>query len=177
MNYLEIYRQNKKVLKAPEGFIFELINHNHNINILKWRNDPTINIYFHDRSEYTVEKQRKFLNHYEEFDRIDLVMIDIKNRLPVGVFSIKNLSTRPELGKMLGEKDYRGKGLAKMASFYLLQFGFNFFQFENIVAKTRKDNIGNIRLNEKLGFEIINIKLENEEKYYIMKVNKRDLKH
>lgn len=173
MNYLKKYQQNKRLLKAPEGFTFELINVDHTLNIIKWRNDPLNNTYFYDSSKYTLEKQEKFLDCYDELDRFDLVLMDVKNDQSVGVFSVKNLSTRPELGKMLGEKDYRGKGIAKIASFYLLQFVFNIFQFDKIVAETRKDNIANIRLNEKLGFEIINNKSGNKEKYYIMEITKK----
>ena len=141
MNYLKVYQQNKRLLKAPEGFTFELISRDHSPYIIKWRNDPDNNTYFYDRSKYTVQNQIKFLGRYGELDRLDLVLIDVKNDKLVGVFSIKNLSTRPELGKMLGQKEYRGRGLAKMASFYLIQFVFNIFQFDKTIVAIKIDLI------------------------------------
>ena len=175
MHFLEIYEQNKDKLIAPEGFVFELINEIHSKNIVKWRNDPQMNKFFYDRSKYTLKSQREFLANYVQHDRIDLILVDKENNQYVGVFTLKNLSKHPELGKILGKKAYRGKGLAKKASFYFLQFAFDFFKIDQIFAETKVSNIGNIRLNEKLGFKIVNEKTVNDEKYYVMQITSNEL--
>ena len=175
MDFFKLYQNNKDTLKAPEGFIFELISDLHSASIVKWRNDPANSYFFYNREEYTLENQKQFLEGYTQFDRIDFILIEEKGNIPIGIFSIKNLSCRPELGKMLGEKRYGGKGLAKKASYCLLQFAFKLFRFEIIVAETRNNNIANIKLNEKLGFKIIDEKVVKGEEYLIMQISKNEL--
>ena len=169
----DIYNRFKQYLKAPEGFRFELINESHTDWIIKWRNDPSINQYFYDRSEYTREGQRRFLEDYEKGDRLDLVLVSIEHGKPVGVFSIKDLSTRPESGRLIGEKEFRGLGLAKESVICISEFAFKYLGIKEIYGETQKRNVRNVRRNESIGYRKVGERVVDGQAYYIMKLTPR----
>ena len=165
----------EKMLTAPEGFRFELINSLHSKYIIKWRNDPSINQYFFSQEKFTEEKQCKFLENYFDKDRLDFALINIEKNLPIGIFSIKNFSKKPELGKMIGEMEFRGKGIAKKATICLLKYAFNKLSMNAIIAKTQKSNIVNINLNKKLGYKIIGEEVVENVEYYTSRYKNIDI--
>ena len=138
----------------PERFRFELVSERHSEAIIRWRNDPENRDAFFAARRLTMEDQARFLEDYGSRDRVDFVLIDEEKRKAVGVFTLKELHTAAELGKLLGEKEYRGRGIARSATLAILQFGFTWLQLPEIVAQTQKANDLNIHLNLKLGFVI-----------------------
>ena len=163
-------------LKSPKGFRFELISRRHTSSILKWRNDTSINKYFIRSEKLTLEKQNNFLKNYETKDRLDFVLLKIDQEIPVGVFSLINISSRPELGKLIGEKSFRGKGIARSATIYLLKFAFNYLMLNEVWATTQIKNTRNIELNESIGFKTIGEKRINKKRYYVMKIDRRGVR-
>ena len=84
-------------------------------------------------------------------------------------FSLKNIfSDRPEIGKLLGTKELRGKGIAYKATKALLSFAFRELNLKKVYAIIKPDNISNISLNQKLGFKIIGNEKINSRKFIIM---------
>lgn len=57
-----------------------------------------------------------------------------------------------ELGKMVGEPAFRGRGIAEEATRMLVDYGFNILGLNRICLHTLGGNIKNIRLNERMGF-------------------------
>jgi len=161
-------------IKAPLGFRFEIIDETHSDSIIKWRNDPTINKNFISKNIITKDSQKTFLNNYNNLDRLDLVLINIDTNSPIGIFSIKNLSHRPEIGKIIGEKEFLGKGIAKKATMELIKFVFEQLDIITIYAITQKSNLVNISLNRKIGFEIVEEQLIEGNSYYLMRLEKED---
>lgn len=159
-------------IESPKGFRFELINESHTRYILKWRNDINRKKFTIENKVITEDMQNEFLNTYYSKDRLDFVLVYSKTNEPVGVFALKNISTQPELGKIIGEEKFRGRGLAKLATRNLLDFAFNVLQLKKIVAKTQKNNIRNIKLNEVLGFIISREEKINSVDYYIMELSR-----
>ena len=160
---------NKKCKFLDPDFAFEIIDDKHTEHIIKWRNDPS-NFTFHvDQEKLTKTKQRKFLKNYSSLNRIDFVLVDKNTRKPHGTFSLTNVfSNRPEIGKLLGTKAIRGKGVAYRATKALLNFAFKELTLEKVYAITKFDNISNNHLNQKLGFKIIGSKKINSRKFIIM---------
>ena len=168
----------KKINTLPviEGFNFEILNSSHTKDIVAWRNNRENNKLFFSREKYTVKKQELFLEKYEEYDRFDIVLKDKVNNITVGVFSIKNISGKPEIGKLMGNTDYRGRGLSKKVTGILIKYFFENSIHENVIAYTQVKNIINININLKLGFRIIDImKIANDD-YYLMELNKKDFR-
>ena len=161
-----------RLLIAPEGYCWELIDTCHTPWILKWRNASAANGYLFERKVLTEEMQRKFLENYENKGRLDFILVSLKEKKPVGLFSLTNLFAQVQLGKLIGEKEYKGKGLAKLATSYLIKFAFEHLKISEIYAKTQKENVVNIKLNEKLGFVIIGEENLNSSEYFVMKISK-----
>ena len=105
------------------------------------------------------------------FCLIYFILIHISSKKYIGSFSLNNISTdTPEIGKLLGDKNFRGKCLGYKSTKLLLFFAFNYLKLKKLYAKTRKDNISNINLNKKLGFKIIKEEEINGKQFIIMKL-------
>ena len=97
------------------------------------------------------------------------ILIDKKTRRPHGTFSLTNVfSDRPEIGKLLGTKEIRGKGIAYRSTKTLLDFAFRELNLKKVYSITRSDNIANNHLNQKLGFKVIGSEKINSKKFIIM---------
>ena len=160
---------NKKFKFLEPDFTFEVIDDKYTDYIIKWRNEPSNFKFFADQDKLTKAKQQKFLKNYSSLNRIDFVLVGKKTRKPHGTFSLTNVfSNRPEIGKLLGTKEIRGKGIAYRATKTLLNFAFRELNLKKVYAITRSDNIANNHLNKKLGFKIIGSEKINSEKFIIM---------
>lgn len=138
----------------PDNFRFELLKECHSEAIVRWRNAPENRDAFFSVRPLTVADQVRFLETYETRDRIDFVLVDGERSKPIGVFTLKELHTAPELGKLLGEREYRGRGLGLSATRAMLDFGFDWLGLPEVVAQTQKVNEPNIHLNGRLGFVV-----------------------
>jgi RimJ/RimL family protein N-acetyltransferase len=91
-------------------------------------------------------------------------IITIGKNKPIGAVAFCDINPkqhRAELRKMIGDTSARGKGYAKEATRLWLQFGVQKFKLKKIYLGTLDTNIGNIKLNEELGFQVEGI-LRNE---------------
>lgn len=124
---------------------------------VKWRNDPEVfkytgNIYNH---EITIESElewiKKVISNVNDYrcailvDNIyvgNIYLTDIHNR--IGNYHI-----------FIGEKDYWGKGVAKMASVQIIEYGFNVLGLNQIKLNVRPANKSALNLYISLGFKKI----------------------
>lgn len=122
---------------------------------VKWRNDPEVfkytgNIYNH---EITIESELEWIkrvisnaNDYRCAILVDNIYVgniyitDIHNG--IGNYHI-----------FIGEKDYWGKGVAKMASVQIIEYGFNVLGLNQIKLKVRPANKSALYLYTSLGFK------------------------
>lgn len=125
--------------------------------VVEWRNDPEIGKWFFYQNRLTIEKYLKWFRR-RKTDRLDYIICDKKNMRPIGTINFKNIEKdKAEAGKMLGNKNYWKKGFAKEAFSLWVKMGFNILKLKSIYLKTMVNNIANIKLNEKLGFEVIDM--------------------
>lgn len=123
-------------------------------DIVKWRNDPAIRKWMFNQELLTIEKHLKWFHDKNTLSRIDYVICDNITDKAIGTVNFTNIEkNKAEAGKMLGNKDYWGKGYAKESFLLWLKYGFETLGFNSIYVRTMIDNIPNIKLNEKLGFE------------------------
>ena len=159
----------KKFKFLEPDFKFEVIDDKHTEHIIKWRNEPSNFKFLADQDKLTKSKQQKFLKNYSALNRIDFILIDKKTRRPHGTFSLTNVfSDRPEIGKLLGTKEIRCKGIAYRSTKTLLDFAFRELNLKKVYSITRSDNIANNHLNQKLGFKVIGSEKINSKKFIIM---------
>lgn len=150
------------------GLSFELIGPQHSQAIIEWRNRPENRALSTDQTLLTAESQAAFLETYPERDRVDFVLMDSEAG-PVGNFSLKNLgSDKVELGKIMGNMAFRGRGIARIASALVLDFGHEYLGIESIFAETKTHNEVNIALNRKLGFEVVSKFMQDGQEYFLM---------
>lgn len=128
--------------------------------VVKWRNMPHVA----DMSATTRHHDLTIAEHLVWFsstreDRIDYILELKDTSTPIGSLSFSFEPLRHGRwagvsGRYIGEPGQLGKGYAYEAAQAWLSFGFDTLQFDLIKAVTRSDNLANIAINEKLGFEI-----------------------
>jgi RimJ/RimL family protein N-acetyltransferase len=156
-----------------DTFRFERLGPEHTDAILRWRNDATVVGSFRSAAGLTRDAHERFLADYEGRGRVDLVLVDDTTNTPVGVFYLTGLGTcRPEIGKYVGEMQYRGRGIAKRATRALIAFAFEWLGLNELYAVTRVDNERNIFLNEALGFVRYATETHEGHEFLVMKLTR-----
>lgn len=93
-----------------------------------------------------------------------LGIITLPDSTPIGSVAFLDhdlVHRKAELRKMIGDPEHRRKGFATQASALWIQYGLNTLGLKKIYVNTLNANIGNIKLNEELGFKVEGI-LRNE---------------
>jgi RimJ/RimL family protein N-acetyltransferase len=91
-------------------------------------------------------------------------VITTQSGTPIGALAFleyKNPQRRAELRKLIGEPDYRGRGLAEEATRLWVDYGFNGLGLDKIYVSTLQTHLSNIQLNERIGFQVEGL-LKNE---------------
>ena len=86
--------------------------------------------------------------------RIDLIICNPPTGEAVGLVSLHEMQDdvgHAELGKVVGNPEFRGRGLAAQATRLIVAYGFERIGLNRIYLRTLGANIKNIRLNERLG--------------------------
>ena len=122
---------------------------------------------FKKKINITYTKHLNYVKNYKHKPIINYILISIKTKKIIGLFSIKKTKIGYEIGKSILNEKFLGKKIAKKGTIQLIKFFFKTIKKKNIYAITSKQNIKNINLNTKLGFIMTNI----NKKYYIMKLS------
>ena len=95
-------------------------------------------------------------------------IIESKDKTPIGVMGYLHydkLNNKAELRKLIGNRDYSGKGFGKKATKAWITFGLNRLKLRKIFIYTYDTNLRNIRINRDLGFNLEGVfKAENLDK-------------
>ena len=149
-------------------------------NKVKWINDTENNKYLHYDlplvEENTYEWFRKIADRTDRYDA--LIECD---GIPVGIIGLLSICNgKAEYYITIGEKAYKGKGIAKEATKILLEFAFNELCLDEVYLYTEEENVGAQILFEKCGFikqYLEKNSTKNRGKYvnrYFYSVTKRD---
>jgi len=155
---LEFIEKIPSIKLIDESYKLELINHKHTKCIVAWRNDPSNLELFENGEDLTEQIQSNFISNYNNYNRVDLVL-NYKNK-PIGVFNVKNLDSVPEYGSLIGEKEFRGKGLNNVIKKAIINFWFYELNHKVIYVKIKEKNQFLIDSNIKIGFK--KIRMEGE---------------
>jgi len=93
-----------------------------------------------------------------------LGIITLPEGRPIGAMAFLDHSKqqkRAELRKLIGDPAARGQGLAEEATRLWLRYGIQGLELEKIYVSTLQTQIANIKLNEKIGFQVEGL-LKNE---------------
>lgn len=123
---------------------------------IKWINDDENNKYLHydiplvyDKTLAWYEKVKDNKNRYD-------AVIEYNN-IPVGIIGLINIDEdkkKAEYYITLGEKDYKGCGIATIATKKIIEYGFNNYNIEKIWLCVDADNSIARKLYNKVGFKL-----------------------
>lgn len=117
--------------------------------------DPEVIQFTGDVSFESIENARFFLTNYDHYEKYDFgrwAVIDKESDAFLGWCGLK---FTPEIEEYdIGfrfYKKYWNKGYATEAAQACIDLGFNHYNLTTIVGRARKENIGSIRVLEKIG--------------------------
>ena len=90
-------------------------------------------------------------------DDHQLGMITTLEERPIGALAFLDYDAdqkRAELRKLIGDPEFRGMGLAEEATRMWMAYGINALNLQKIYVSTLQTHIGNISLNERIGFQV-----------------------
>lgn len=124
-------------------------------NKIKWINDPLNNTFLHYDLPLVYEKTVVwFQNNKNRTDRYDAVIeVDGFSVGLIGLLGIDEKNSKAEFYITLGEQEYKGKGIASIASKILLEYAFEKLNLNKVYLYTEKNNILAQKLFEKIGFQ------------------------
>ena len=127
-----------------------------NNNYLSWLNDEEV-MKGIATSEYNLQNLQSYVINKINLKHTHFFAIVLKsNNLHIGNIKLDfhdskaNLS---EMGVLIGNKDYWGKGIAKEACSLILNYGFKKLKLRKIFLSVFENNIHAIKLYKSLGFK------------------------
>ena len=139
--------------KQFEGFFFCWITNVNTSEYLINRNKIRIRKNLKSTNTISILQHNNFIKNYKKLHRIDFVIVNEKKKI-IGGVNLKKTIFGYEIGKFISHKKYLNKGIAKKAVIIFILYIKKFFNIKTIFSYTNKNNLRNIILNLKLGFEI-----------------------
>ncbi|MCD4820409.1 MAG: GNAT family N-acetyltransferase [Candidatus Cloacimonetes bacterium] len=105
-----------------------------------------------------LSKEIEILNGMIKRGSPSFAIIDKSKNKLIGncsLFNINKLYQTAELGIIIGDKDYWGKGFGTEAITLILDYGFNILNFHNIMLELFSFNERALKSYKKVGFKII----------------------
>ena len=112
------------------------------------------NVFLHYDIPIAVDKtERWFDNNIGRTDRYDgVIEADGTAVGLIGLLSIDRKSSKAEYYILMGEKRFKGKGIAREATLSILSYGFNDLGLNRIYLFTETENKAAQKLFDKVGF-------------------------
>lgn len=120
---------------------------------VEWINNPANNRYLHYDLPLEIKKTESWFDQNAETDdRFDAVIE--ADGVPVGLIGLLTIDLKNKKAEYyisMGELSYKGKGIAKKASYLILDYGFNTLKLNRIFLYTETENVLAQRLFESIG--------------------------
>ena len=121
----------------------------------KWLNNKEINKYLECRFYiHTIESVKEFVSSILKSDK-DYMFVILYNNKHIGNIKLGSINTfysRADIGYMIGNSKYFGKGIATKCVQMVTKFGFEKLNLHRIYAGCFEENIGSKRVLEKSGY-------------------------
>jgi RimJ/RimL family protein N-acetyltransferase len=134
-----------------------LTSENATTEYVEWLNNNEINQYLESRyTKHTIESIEKFISESNESLHEHLFGIFCKKtgkhvgNIKLGPVNI--IYKRAEVGLLIGDKDYWGKGIATQAIQIICDYATNELNLHKVEAGCYSDNVGSLKAFEKVGF-------------------------
>ena len=128
-------------------------------HFLRWMNDQEVTRYLVAYLPMTETDEVEWLErlHKKKNDGVVLVIVDAKNRKPIGLMGIHEIDwkdRRAMTGAVIGEKSYWGKGYGTEAKMLLLKYAFNTLNLRKIVSRVISFNRRSKAYSKKCGYKV-----------------------
>jgi RimJ/RimL family protein N-acetyltransferase len=125
---------------------------------LKWDNDPTAQKFMPEPFEIqTLDDEKEFYEEAkDEEDGVYWTIEDITTKQPIGMVSLTEISKHHgigEIGIIIGNSDYHGKGIATKVVGAVIEYAKS-SNLRRITAEYEEGNIGMQKALEKNGFTL-----------------------
>tara|TARA_Y100000590_G_C15721491_1_gene1013681 strand:+ start:1262 stop:3010 length:1749 start_codon:yes stop_codon:yes gene_type:complete len=110
--------------------------------------------YFEEEEMFSLKQHLKWYEDYKSANRVDSLIFHKKDKKFIGAIHYKIKSNELQMGKFISYKKYRSKKYGFEATKKWLEYAKNYFNSKNVFVITSKNNIPNIKLNKKLGFQV-----------------------
>lgn len=134
-----------------------------NENYLSWMNDYEINKYLESRfTTHSIDSLKDFVDSMNNSDNnVLFAIIDKSSDKHIGNIKLGNIHPvhkYADIGLIIGDKNYWGKGIATKSIQLVTEYAFNNLNLRKVLAGVYENNIGSIRAFEKCGFKRAYIK-------------------
>jgi len=124
-----------------------------------WLSDPETNQFLESRFDrHTIEKVERFVSsHFMSGRSVLLGIYDEASKVHIGNIKLDDVNSHhltAEIGFIVGDKRYRGIGLATEAIVGVSDWAFDELGLTKITAGCYEENIGSLRCLEKAGFHV-----------------------
>jgi len=121
-----------------------------------WFNNPKVNKYLgHSPGKRTtLKKQEEWFARYRQDKQMKYFTI-LADQKPIGFMGFSNIdgvNKNADIVLAIGDDQYRGKGVGKLALRFLVEYGFKTLKLHKINAGVFKENKAAVHLNKSLGF-------------------------
>jgi len=121
---------------------------------IRWINDAENNLYLHYDIPLEYEKTMQWFRNKNNEKRLDLVIEYCGKPVGlIGLVEIDRVNNKAEYYICLGEKEFKGKGIAKSATKMLIDYSFTELGLNKVFLNVDAQNIVACHLYEKCGFE------------------------
>ena len=143
-------------LKTNKIYLRKLNENNASIEYCSWLNDVEVNRYL-ETHKTTIEELKEFINKCNNNKNCLLFGIfDINNNIHIGNIKLEPIewdNKISEIGIMIGDKNYWGKGFGHETLKIIIKYCFEVLKLEKLKLGVNYKNIRAIRLYEKRNFE------------------------
>lgn len=124
---------------------------------VRWMNDPEINQFLESRFyTHTIESTKAFIRSVTNDNNYQFGIFIKENNKHIGnikIGSINNYHKFADIGFLIGEKNYWGKGIATEAIGLATDFAFNTLRLHKLWGGLYSPNVGSLKAFQKNGYE------------------------
>lgn len=141
--------------------------------ILSWRNDESVKKWMRNTNEITWDEHIRFVNSLKENKKAFHYLVNRKNQnCAVVNFTFEQIDSKEAEWGIYLSPQILGSGIGLEICFHTLHFFFNNFDANEIFGFVKAENTENIHLQELLGLQIVDEKLDSGIKYIKMSIQK-----
>lgn len=145
------------ILKGEKIYLRRLTEEDASDDYVSWMNDPEINQYLESRFyEQTIESTKAFIRSVTNDNNYQFGIFDKETDKHIGnikIGSINHYHRFADIGFLIGEKSYWGKGIATEAIGLATDFAFNKLKLHKLWGGAYSPNMGSVKAFLKNGYQ------------------------